>query len=64
MKALAGLSAPSPPCWVLALADEELLWQWIDDARAADLPNPHSFSRGIDPEVRAATAAVTLPLAR
>ena len=49
---------------VPALANEENLRQWIDDARAADLPNLHSFTRGLDLDIKAATAAVTLPLAR
>jgi transposase len=31
------------------------------DARAADLPNLHSFTRGLDLDLKAATAALTLP---
>ena len=37
------------------------LRQWITDARAADLPHVHSFTRGLDLDIHAATAAVTLP---
>jgi transposase len=37
------------------------LQQWIIDARAADLPHLHSFTRGLDLDIQAATAAVTLP---
>ena len=37
------------------------LLQWIADARAADLPHLHSFTRGLDLDIKAATAAVTLP---
>jgi transposase len=41
--------------------NEDRLQQWITDARAADLPNLHSFTRGLDLDVKAATAALTLP---
>ena len=37
------------------------LRQWITDARAADLPHLHSFTRGLDLDIQAATAALTLP---
>jgi hypothetical protein len=30
-------------------------------ARAADLPHRHSFTRGLELDIKAATAAVTLP---
>jgi transposase len=42
-------------------ANEEKPRQWIIDARAVDLPNLHSFTRGLDLDIKAATAAVTLP---
>ena len=29
--------------------------QWITDARAADLPNVHPFTRGLDLDIQAAT---------
>ena len=34
---------------------------WIRAARAADLPTVHAFTRGLDLDISAATAAVTLP---
>jgi transposase len=37
------------------------LRQWITDARAADLPHVHSFTRGLDLDIQAATAALTMP---
>jgi transposase len=42
-------------------ANEDGLQQWITSARAADLPNLHSFTRGLDLDIKAATAALTLP---
>jgi transposase len=42
-------------------ANEDRLLEWIADARAADLPHLHSFTRGLELDIRAATAAVTLP---
>ena len=30
-------------------------------ARAADLPHVHSFTRGLDLDIHAATAALTMP---
>jgi transposase len=42
-------------------ANGDRLQQWIASARAADLPNLHSFTRGLDLDVKAATAALTLP---
>jgi Transposase len=61
MKALARLIGsfasmldPVPP-------NEDKLQQWISDARAADLPHLHSFTRGLDLDIKAATAALTLP---
>ena len=38
-----------------------LLQQWITAAHAADLPHLHSFTRGLDLDIQAATAALTLP---
>ena len=37
------------------------LQQWITDARATDLPHVHAFTRGLDLDSQAATAALTLP---
>ena len=50
----AALLAPGP-------GNDARLRQWITDARAADLPHVHSFTRGLDLDIPAATAAVTLP---
>jgi transposase len=50
----AALLAPGP-------GNDARLRQQITDARAADLPNLHSFTRGLDLDIQAATAAVTLP---
>jgi transposase len=61
MKALASLIGSFAAMLVPAPANEQKLQQWIADARAADLPNLHSFTRGLDLDIKAATAAVTLP---
>jgi len=37
------------------------LQEWITAARAADLPHLHAFTRGLDLDIQAATAALTLP---
>jgi transposase len=37
------------------------LQEWITAARAADLPHVHAFTRGLDLDTQAATAALTLP---
>jgi len=37
------------------------LRKWITDARAADLPHVHSFTRGLGLDIQAATAALTMP---
>ena len=50
----AAMLAPDP-------ANEKKLQQWITHARTADLPNLHSFTRGLDLDINAATAALTLP---
>jgi transposase len=50
----AALLAPDP-------GNDARLRQWITDARAADLPHVHSFTRGLDLDIQAATAALTLP---
>jgi transposase len=41
--------------------NEGRLQQWITGARAAGLPHLHSFTRGLDLDIKAATAALTLP---
>jgi transposase len=50
----AALLAPDP-------GNDTRLRQWITDARAADLPHMHSFTRGLDLDIQAATAALTMP---
>jgi transposase len=50
----AALPGPDP-------AHEDRLLEWIADARAAGLPHPHWFTRGLELDIKAATAAVTLP---
>jgi transposase len=61
MKALASLissfaAMPGPDP-----ANQDKLQQWISNARAAGLPHLHSFTRGLDLDTKAATAALTLP---
>ena len=41
--------------------NEARLQRWITSAREADLPHLHSFTRGLDLDIQAATAALTLP---
>ena len=54
VRSFAALLAPDP-------GNDGKLPQWITDARAACLPHVHSFTRGLDPGIQAATAALTLP---
>ncbi len=54
VRSFAALLAPDP-------GNDGKLRQWITDARAADLPHLHSFTRGLDLDIQAATAALTLP---
>ncbi len=42
-------------------ANEARLRDWAQTARACDLPNVHAFTRGVDLDIDAAIAAVTLP---
>jgi hypothetical protein len=37
------------------------LQEWIAAARAAGLPHAHAFTRGLDLDIQAATAALTMP---
>jgi transposase len=61
MKALAALIGSFAAMLAPDPGNEERLQQWITRARAADLPQLHSFTRGLDLDIRAATAALTLP---
>ena len=54
IRSFAALLAPDP-------GNDARLRQWIADARAADLPYVHSFTRGLDLDIQAATAALTMP---
>jgi transposase len=54
IRSFAALLAPDP-------GNDARLRQWIADARAADLPCVHSFTRGLDLDIAAATAALTMP---
>jgi transposase len=61
MPSLAGLirsfAALLKPC----PGNQAKLTGWTEEARACDLPNLHAFTRGLDLDIDAATAAVTLP---
>jgi transposase len=61
VKALANLIRSFAAMLTPGPGNEDKPQQWITDARAADLPNVHSFTRGLGLDVKAATAAVTLP---
>jgi transposase len=61
MKALASLIGSFAAMLDPGPANEGKLPRWMADARAADLPHLHSFTRGLDLDIKAATAAVTLP---
>jgi transposase len=41
--------------------NQDRLQRWITRAREADLPHLHSFTRGLDLDSQAVTAALTLP---
>ena len=61
MKALASLIGSFAAMLDPDPANEGKLLRWMADARAADLPHLHSFTRGLDLDIQAATAALTLP---
>jgi transposase len=61
MKALASLIGSFAAMLDPDPANGDRLRQWVIDARAADLPHVHSFTRGLDLDIKAATAALTLP---
>jgi transposase len=54
IRGLAALLAPDP-------GNATRLQQWITAARAAGLPHVNAFTRGLDLDTQAATAALTLP---
>jgi transposase len=54
IRTFAALLRPDP-------ANEARLSEWARDARARDLPSIHAFTRGLDLDLSAVTAAITLP---
>ena len=54
VRSFAALLQPDP-------ANEARLRDWAETARASDLPNVHAFARGLDLDIDAVIAAVTLP---
>jgi transposase len=54
ISSFAAILAPDP-------GNEDKLQRWIAAARGAGLPHLHSFARGLELDIKAATAAVTLP---
>jgi transposase len=50
----AALLTPAP-------GNDGRLRQWITKAQTADLPHLHSFARGLELDIQAATAALTMP---
>ena len=61
MKALDSLIGSFAALLVPDPGNEAKLQRWIAGARVADLPHLHSFTRGLELGLKAATAAVTLP---
>jgi transposase len=61
MTALAGLTCSFAALLAPDPGNDARLKQWIAGARDADLPNVHSFTRGLDLDIQAATAALTMP---
>jgi transposase len=54
IRSFAALLKPDP-------GNDEKLQEWTHAAQAVDLPSVHAFTRGLDLDMAAATAAVTLP---
>jgi transposase len=61
MTALASLICDFAALLVPAEGNAGRLEEWITAARAADLPHVHAFTRGLDLDIQAATAAPTMP---
>ena len=61
MTALAALVGSFAQMLAPARENQAGLQRWITRAREADLPHLHSFTRGLDLDIQAATAALTLP---
>jgi transposase len=54
IRSFAGMLTPDP-------GNGRHLQEWIAAVRAADLPHVHAFTRGLDLDIKAATAALTMP---
>ncbi len=61
MTALTGLTGSFAQMLAPARENEAALRRWITTVREPDLPCLHSFTRGLDLDVQAVTAALTLP---
>jgi transposase len=61
MTALAALIRSFAEMLAPAAENEARLQRWITSTRETDLPHLHSFTRGLDLDIQAATAALTLP---
>ena len=61
MTALAELIRSFAEMLAPAAENQAKLQRWITSAREADLPHLHSFTKGLDLDIHAATAALTLP---
>ena len=61
MTALASLVRDFAALLVPGAGNAARLQAWITAARAADLPCVHAFTRGLDLDIQAATAALTTP---
>jgi transposase len=61
MTMLAGLIRDFATLLTPAAGNDEQLTAWINQARAEDLPHLHAFTRGLDFDHDAVTAALTLP---
>jgi transposase len=61
MTALAALIRSFAEMLAPAAENEARLQRWITSARETDLPHLHSITRGLDLDIQAATAALTLP---
>jgi transposase len=61
MTALARLVRDFAALLTPAPQNEDKLQEWITSAREANLPDLHPFTRGLDLDIHAVTAALTLP---
>ena len=61
MRALASLIRDFAALLVPDPGNATRLQEWITSARTADLPHVRAFTRGLDLDIQAATAALTLP---